>query len=440
MATLEPRDRRLAHELAAGVLRRRAELDRTLDLSRTDPRLHDVLRLGAYQLRWLDRVPAHAAVSTSVELARETAGEAASGYVNQALRRLGERPAAPIDDGPTHPEWLLRRWTERYGQQGAARLAEWNDAHPPLTLQAARWDQVVLSKRLIEAGLTVEHAPGDAGLRVGKRGQDETLSPREFPGFDEGAFIVQDASAQLVCRFAGIPAGARVYDACAAPGGKAIVLERRGARVVAGDARRERLARLRENLTRAGVAIQVLCADLLSAPFPNDSWDAVVVDAPCTATGTMARHPDARWRITPEAIERAAIRQRELLRAAARLIRPGGTLVYATCSLEPEENEAIVEDFLTHARSFGRAPVPDAVPDARALLTPAGDLHTLPHRDHMDGAFAARLERARRCVSAGTCLRSRPGLRNPKNRPSRSTAAACCGGREFSWARDWWGT
>src|SRR5262249_45418493 len=144
------------------------------------------------------------------------------------------------------------------------------------------------------------------------------------PGFDEGAFIVQDASAQLVCRYAAIPRGARLYDACAAPGGKAIALERGGARVVAADARRERLGRLRENLTRAGVAIQVLCADLLSAPFPNDCWDAVVVDAPCTATGTMARHPDARWRITPDAIGRATTRQRELLRSAARLVRPGG--------------------------------------------------------------------------------------------------------------------
>ncbi|HEU5467578.1 MAG TPA: transcription antitermination factor NusB [Gemmatimonadales bacterium] len=395
VATLDPRDRRLAHELAAGVLRRRAELDRTLDLSRADPRLHDVLRLGAYQLRWLDRVPAHAAVSTSVELAREAAGESASGYVNQALRRLGERPAAPSEPGPTHPEWLQRRWVERYGAQGAADLADWNDAHPPLTLQAARWDQARLASGLMEAGLIVEPAPWDAGLRVGKRGADETLSPREFPGFDEGAFIVQDASAQLVCRYAAIPAGARCYDGCAAPGGKAVTLERRGVRVVAGDARRERLARLRENLTRAGVAIQVLCADLLSAPFPNGSWDAVVVDAPCTATGTMARHPDARWRITPDAIARAATRQRELLRAAAPLVRPGGTLVYATCSLEPEENEATVEEFLTHERTFGRAPVTDAVPGGRALLTPAGDLQTLPHRDRMDGAFAARLERVR---------------------------------------------
>jgi 16S rRNA (cytosine967-C5)-methyltransferase len=396
VTALETRDRRLAHELAAGVLRRRAELDRILDLSRADPRLHDVLRLGAYQLRWLDRVPAHAAVSTSVELARETAGEAASGYVNQALRRLGERPSDPADGDrvPTHPEWLLRRWVDQFGTQQAQELADWNDSHPPLTVQAARWDQQVLASRFVQAGLTVEPAPWDAGLHLRRAGPDDALAPPRFPGFDAGGFIVQDASAQLVCRFAAIPQGARCYDACAAPGGKSVTLERLGAQVVAGDVRRDRLVRLSENLRRAGVAIRVLCADLLSAPFPNDSWDVVVVDAPCTATGTMARHPDARWRITPDAIERAATRQRLLLRTAAQLVRRGGTLVYATCSLEPEENEAIVEDFLTHERSFGRAPVTDAVP-RRLLLTPAGDLQTVPHRDQMDGAFAARLERAR---------------------------------------------
>lgn len=394
VAALEARDRRLAHELAAGVLRRRADLDRTLDLTRADPRLHDVLRLGAYQLRWLDRVPAHAAVSTSVELARETAGEAASGYVNQALRRLGDRPADRAEPVPTHPDWLLRRWVDRFGAQETEGLVAWNDGHPPLTVQAARWDQPTLAARFAEGGLSVEPAPWNEGLHVRRGAPDETLSPPQFPGFDAGGFIVQDASAHLVCRFAAIPSGAHCYDACAAPGGKSVTLERLGARVVAGDVRRDRLVRLSENLRRAGVAIRELCADLLSAPFPNGSWDAVVVDAPCTATGTMARHPDARWRITPDAIERAATRQRLLLRTAAQLVRPGGTLVYATCSLEPEENEGIVEDFLKHEPSFGRAPVTDASP-AAVLLTSAGDFQTLPHRDRMDGAFAARLERIR---------------------------------------------
>src|SRR2546422_922074 len=179
LAGLAERDRRLAHELAAGVLRRRAQLDRTLPLSTADPRLHDILRLGAYQLRALDRVPAYAAVSTSVALARETAGEAAAGFVNQALRKL----------------------------------------------------------------------------------------PRRLPGFAEGAFIVQDPAHALVCRYAAVPWGALVYDACAAPGGKSVTLERLGARVVAGDARRDRLARLADTVRRAGVAIPVVRADLVAAPL-----------------------------------------------------------------------------------------------------------------------------------------------------------------------------
>ena len=386
VATLDDRDRRLAHELAAGVLRRRAELDRVLDLSRADPRLHDVLRLGAYQLRWLTRVPAHAAVSTSVELARETAGEAATGYVNQALRRLEGAAGPEPAPGPTHPAWLTQRWTRRFGAEAADRLIRWNDTPPPLTLQPARWDQPVLAARLAAAGVAVTQAPHGAGLRV------PAGAPDELPGFTEGAFIVQDAAARLVCRFAALPPGSRCYDPCAAPGGKALALEALGARVTAGDARRDRVVRLVENVRRAGVAIRVLCADLQAAPFANAAWDAVFLDAPCTATGTMARHPDARWRITPEAIGRAAARQRHLLAAAAPLVRPGGILVYATCSLEPEENEAIVEDFLTRERDFGRAPAADAVP--AELRTPAGDLQTLPHRDGMDGAYAARLARA----------------------------------------------
>jgi 16S rRNA (cytosine967-C5)-methyltransferase len=246
--------------------------------------------------------------------------------------------------------------------------------------------------RLAEAGLSVEAAPDDAGVRVRRSAPDAVLAPAEFPGYEAGAFIVQDASAQLICRYAAIPSGAHCYDACAAPGGKAVALERDGAWVVAGDVRPERLVRLCENVRRAGVAIRVLCADLLSAPFPNDSWDAVVVDAPCTATGTMVRHPDARWRITPAPSGRPPAPPRPLRRAAPRLVRPGGALLYATCSLEPEENEAIVEDFLTHERSFGRAPVTNV---AGRFLTPTGDFQTLPHRDRMDGAFASRLERTR---------------------------------------------
>jgi len=397
LANLVERDRRLAYELAAGVLRRRGQLDRMLELATANPRLHDVLRLGAYQLRALARVPAYAAVSTSVELAREVAGEKAARYVNQALRRLARDAGCGMRDaGETHPLWLVERWKVQFGHSDTKRLVAWNDSRAPLTLQPARWDAATLRARLTEAGFGVREAPCGAGVVV-QAGATHPASrippPAQLPGFAEGGFVVQDPAHALVCRYAAFPPGTTVYDACAAPGGKSVALERGGARLLAGDGRRERVGRLVETTRRAGVAIQVAVADLLAAPFRSEALAAVLVDAPCSATGTMARHPDARWRVTQRTIARAAARQRALLAAAAALVRPGGLLVYATCSLEPEENSDIVTDFLARHPQFARVPAAGAVP--ADLLTPAGDFQSLPQRHGMDGAYAARLGRVR---------------------------------------------
>jgi len=394
-AGLTERDRRLAYELSAGVLRRQAQLDRALDLRHADPRLHDVLRLGAYQLRCLTRVPPHAAVATSVELARETAGEGPARFVNQALRKLTRDTGnEKRETDATHPRWLVERWRVRFGAADTAKLCVWNDTKPPITLQPARWDIDTLRDRFRRAGFGVTGAPYGAGLQV-QRGEhvSRVPFPAQLPGFAEGAFIVQDPAHALVCRFAAIPAGARVYDACAAPGGKAVTLEAAGPRVVAAEVRRDRLPRLAETGRRAGVAIRCVAADLEAAPFHPGSFDAVLVDAPCSATGTMARHPDARWRLAPGVFPRAAARQARLLAAAAPYVRPGGLLIYATCSLEPEENTAVVDDFVSRHPDFARAPVPlpGAVP--AELLTPAGDFQSLPQRHGIDGAYAARLAR-----------------------------------------------
>jgi 16S rRNA (cytosine967-C5)-methyltransferase len=394
LPTLAERDRRLAYELAAGVLRRRAQLDRTLSLESVDPRLHDILRLGAYQLRALTRVPPYAAVSTSVDLAREIAGEGGARYVNQALRKLARSGSGERGAVPSHPDWLMARWKKQFGAEETARLVTWNDCRPVLTLQPLRCTIETLRARLIEMGFGVREAPYGAGLQVTTGGTaPRSPLPAALPGFAEGAFIVQDPAHALLCRYAAIPPGTVVYDACAAPGGKATMLERCGARVVAGDARRGRLGPLRETTRRAGVAIRVAVADLLAAPFRQGAFAAVLVDAPCSATGTMAHHPDARWRVTLRTIARAAARQRALLAAAAELVRPGGMLVYATCSLEPEENSDIVTDFLARHPHFVRAPAMAHVP--AALLTADGDFQTLPQRDGTDGAYAARLLRSR---------------------------------------------
>lgn len=380
---LAERDRRLAYELSAGVLRQQRELDSALDLERADRRLHDVLRLGAYQLRFLSRVPAHAAVSTSVELARVTVGERVAGFVNQALRKIAARGSQ--SSVGTHPEWLVARWVGRFGEGETKRLLEWNDSKPDLIVQSARSNPQSLICQFRESGIVAEEAAFGTGIRV-------TGVAKDLPGFTAGAFIVQDPAHALVARFAAIPPGELVYDACAAPGGKAVILEALGSRVVAGDARHERLGRLADTIRRAGVAIHCVAANLEAAPLRPASIDAVLVDAPCSATGTMRRHPDARWRLHPAVFTRSAQRQARLLAAAAQLVRPGGLLIYATCSLEPEENEHVVESFLTQHHEFTRTPRRESSLPSE-LLTAAGDFQSLPQRHGMDGAYAARLIR-----------------------------------------------
>jgi 16S rRNA (cytosine967-C5)-methyltransferase len=379
------------------VLRWRRTLDDALDLRHTDPRLHDILRLGVYQLRRLERVPAHAAVSTSVELARVTAGEKAARYVNQVLRKLAETGSGERGAVASHPDWLFARWRQQFGAEEAGRLVEWNDRKPSLVVQPARTGLTTLRSSFEAAGYEVQEAPFGAGFAVSRtstapRSPPMSLRvPQSLPGYSTGAFIVQDPAAALVCRFAAVPPGARLYDACGAPGGKAVALALGGVRVTAGEWRRPRLGRLRETLGRTGVAVPIVAADLRSAPFPPGTWDAVLLDAPCSATGTIARHPDARWRLSASAIAGLARRQTALLEAAAGLVRAGGVLVYATCSLEPEENERQVEAFLERHPEFVRSTVSESVP--ATLLSAAGDFRSLPQRHGIDGAYAARLVR-----------------------------------------------
>ena len=396
LRALPDQDRRLAHELAAGVLRGRTGLDRRLaplvprGLARVDPAVRDVLRLGAYQLTSLDRVPPHAAVGTSVELAREAAGARAAGFVNAVLRRLGEanRETPTVErDGLaerySHPAWLVRRWESRLGREATERLLQWNNARPRLVLQPARvpLDRIVTELRA--AGVAVEPAPHHAGVVV------DASRPDRLPGYSAGDFTVQDPAQSLVARYAEVSAGAVVYDACAAPGGKTIGLARAGARVISADLHPTRLRRLRENLARAGSGREMALVADAERP-PVRPVDAVLLDAPCLGTGTFARHPDARWRVTLAALATLSARQAALLSAVADRVRPGGLLVYSTCSLEPEENGEQVERFLREHPEFEREPPADF---PAALLTDAGDLMTLPHRDGMDGAYAARLRR-----------------------------------------------
>ncbi len=406
MKGLEGADRRLAHELAAGVLRRQSELDSRLaphvprGLGSVPPLIRGVLRLGVYQLDELDRVPPHAAVSTSVDLAREVAGAKAAGFVNAVLRRAGETrvagkseetSTAPSDlSAPSdistrysHPDWLVARWLERFGPESTESLLAWNNRRPVLVVQPGRESESQIRRRFEDNQIRFEPAPFGAGLVVAER------SPTGLPGFDEGAFIVQDPAQALVIRFADFPDDATVYDACAAPGGKTIALGRSVHAVIAGEARPSRLPRLAENLARAGSGPAFIVAADAGRP-PLRQCAAVLLDAPCLGTGTFARHPDARWKVTADALDRLTRRQADLLTGCAALVPSGGLLVYSTCSLEPEENAEQIDRFLARSPQFRRE-APGSVP--AELLSDKGDLQLLPQRHAMDGAFAARLRR-----------------------------------------------
>ncbi|HEX6433284.1 MAG TPA: 16S rRNA (cytosine(967)-C(5))-methyltransferase RsmB [Gemmatimonadales bacterium] len=392
-------DRRLAHELAAGVLRQRSSLDQRLTpliprgWSSVNSELQDILRLGVYQLTALERVPAHAAVDTSVALAKQASGTRGAAFVNAVLRRLTDssppesREAADTAQDLaakySHPYWLVSRWLETFGPEQTETLLRWNNTRPRLVAQPAREDLASLETRWRAAGIELAPAPFGAGIIPGR------TRPAELPGYAEGDFIIQDPAQALLARFAAPPKRATIYDACAAPGGKTIALGR-SADVLAGDINFRRARRLADNLARAGSGREhVVVADARKPPLREVG--VVLLDAPCLGTGTFARHPDARWRVTPEALARVVELQRDLLDSTAGIVAPGGLLIYSTCSLEPEENQHQVEWFLSRHPEFCREPAPD-IPNS--LISADGDLVILPQLHGIDGAYAARLRRS----------------------------------------------
>lgn len=385
-AGLDSVDRRLAHEIAAGVLRSQTELDGELAplVSRrwqsTPQDLKDILRIGAHQLLKLNRVPAYAVVHSAVDVAREAHGPGGARFVNAVLRRLAREPdrkppahaAADLATRYSHPVWLVTRWTERFGRERTEIALRHNNRRPPITIQAVRSSEEDLLRALSQRGIDHRPAKGGYGIVV------ETSNVSSLPGFEEGAFVVQDAGAARLLEHCRIPNGALVWDTCAAPGGKAALLSRRCS-VVASEFNESRLPRLRDNLRRTAPDVPVLAADARTPPFRAECFDAVLVDAPCSATGVIARHPDARWRLRPKRIERLAALQRQILDRASSAVRPGGLLAYITCSLEPEENEEQVAAFLERHEEFDRA---------------GADLTLLPGEDQSDGGYAARMKKA----------------------------------------------
>ncbi|HEX6590205.1 MAG TPA: 16S rRNA (cytosine(967)-C(5))-methyltransferase RsmB [Longimicrobiales bacterium] len=408
---LDVRDRAWVWELVMGVQRARGKVDFLLarhvsrGIARLDADVLDVLRLGAYQLLVMGGVPTYAAISQSVQLTRDAGAVAAAPLVNAVLRALAreiesgelesaypradEDPVGWLSTAGSHPRWLVERWLERWGFAETRALVDANDARPELYVRPVGVGTVEAAQRLADAGVQAEPVTGapDA-LR---------LVP---PATVEDAFavvpaVVQDPAATLVTRYATVPAGARVADVCAAPGGKGVVLAGEGARVVAADMSPARLARVTHARDRLGLrhALDVVAADARRPPHPPGSFDVVLIDAPCTGTGTLRRHPDGKWRLRPTDLRALVGLQREILDAAAELVKPAGVLVYATCSLEPEENEEQVDAFLARDDRFEPAPGDHGIDPA--LTDGYGRLAALPQRTGFDGAFAARLHRTR---------------------------------------------
>jgi 16S rRNA (cytosine967-C5)-methyltransferase len=396
LQALAERDRALARRLTATVLRRLGTLRHLVGgflekgFPADAPRAETILLLGAAQILWLE-VPDHAAVDLSVRLAQadRRAGRYA-GLVNAVLRRVAQHGAtASFDDiSRDTPEWLLKRWTGIYGSDTARAIAAANGHEPALDLTVKQdtesWAER-LRGRVMPTGTVRTLAHGAISL---------------LPGFSEGAWWVQDAAAALPVRLFGDLRGKNVADLCAAPGGKTAQLAFAGANVTAVDRSPVRINRLRENLARLSLDAETVVADALE--WDGGPFDAVLVDAPCSSTGTIRRHPDVPWLKSEADVSVLTSLQQRLLDRAVGLLKPGATLVYCVCSLEPEEGENQITALLARDPRVARKPItPQDVFDRAEFVTPAGDLRTLPFHlvdpdprwGGLDGFYATRLIR-----------------------------------------------
>jgi 16S rRNA (cytosine967-C5)-methyltransferase len=397
LKTLSDRDRALMRRLVATILRRLGTLGHLLSrlLDRgvpTDaPRAQSALLIGAAQILWMD-VPDHAAVDLSVRLVQSDRRAAKyAGLVNAVLRRCAREGHSLIDDAKSQTldiaPWLLARWIAHYGEATARQMATAIGHEPSLDLTVKS-----------DAGQWASRLHGET-LPTGSVRTLLQGSVTMLPGFSDGQWWVQDAAAALPARLFGDVAGKDIADLCAAPGGKTAQLAQAGARVTAIDRSPARVARLRDNLARLSLEAKTVIADAVDWK-EADGFDGILVDAPCTSTGTIRRHPDVAWLRQEADIAPLVALQKRLLQKAAALLKPGGTLIYCTCSLEPEEGEQAISTLLAAESAMRRAPIEaEEVAGLAEIVTKEGDLRTLPchlpHQDPrlggLDGFYAARL-------------------------------------------------
>jgi 16S rRNA (cytosine967-C5)-methyltransferase len=404
-------DRHLATALVLGVLRWQIRLDHQLQIhlkrpnAKLDAEILIALRLGAFQILHMDRIPARAAIDESVELAKQAGHRFASGMVNAVLRKLGsthfdfsEDSAAELAMAQAHPAWMVERWAGFYGLEAARAICRYGQTQPALTIRLA---SAAGEAELVQTGIKLE--PGEL-LRAARTVTSGEISATAASL--EGRVRMQDEGSQLVAEIAG--QGSEILDCCAAPGGKTLILAERNpqARIVACESSSNRLEQLRQRL--ALHAARVECRQADAASLTEESvFDLALADVPCSGTGTLGRNPEIRHRLRADDLPRQAERQSELFRAALRAVRPGGRIIYSTCSLEPEENEQVVAAILAETPRARRASlnsqietlrsesilVPGAADRLGQCLTPEGTLRLLPGVFQTDGFFIAMIEK-----------------------------------------------
>jgi 16S rRNA (cytosine967-C5)-methyltransferase len=414
---LSTADRNLATALVLGVLRWQILLDHQMQSllkhpnAKLDPEILVALRLGGFQLLHLDRIPARAAIDESVELAKQVGHRFASGMVNAVLRKLGGAPPFRVSDesvaelalAQAHPAWMVERWAGFYGLDAARAICIHGQRQPAVTI---RIQSAAVDEELTQAGIAFEPGALLTAARTVVSGDVARAA-----AFLEGRVRFQDEGSQLVAELAAGNPNQEVrsiLDACAAPGGKTLILAERNpqARIVACEASPQRLDQLSERLAAHADRIECRLADATQLA-EESAFDLALADVPCSGTGTLGRNPEIRHRLRMEDLPRQAERQRAILRAALRAVRPGGRVVYSTCSLEPEENEEVVAAVLAETPNARLVPLDSSIdkllseavlaePGAERLrnsMTPEGALRLLPGVFHTDGFFIALIER-----------------------------------------------